>query len=540
MKQIKKYILRKCLPFLCVPVVLSSCASESSDITVEEVKAFSSVVTLEPDDFVSDVIEEEYTKTTIKDLPEFYREQLEKIYDSSLGLDKLYSLRINVSNNEDLSWLGDCINLVDLEVNLVEKVNSNKLDVIGKLKNLESFGISCGNDYYYESEEAYQEALHILDNDPMFKVIVSNFYNDTGYYITVVNDVFLSDLNFDFLELLPNLMNINLKYVRYMDGLDFSWLTKVSNLTSLTLNLNYYKYLDLNPLLNVLLSLNNLNDLKINTNSCYVTPEEIDFINKITSVTDYCSFSFRGYSGCFFRYYNSDGKYILDIGRNDVVDFRSFEKLDCVNFDFVDIYNAAIYLTQEDLNYLRNNNIEILVGKGHTLEDLEAIVQELDEVCKSLDIDDSMSEQEKLDKVLQYIIKTYSYDYNFRENGYSCYYYEEKGYIYGALEGNKIICGNYAALLNALLYRLGIDSYYIFSFNHAWNLVRIDENYYYVDACWIDDEDNSFLNSTNYNEDYSWYMALPDMAQELDSTGSHACKIFPSWVEYGESRIRKK
>lgn len=527
MKCNKKYILRKCLPFLCVPIVLSSCASKSS----EDV--------LPPLDDSETLLEEVQVRyETIGDLPEYYKVQLNKEYDDLDRLDELLDISINVSNSEDLSWLSSCINLLNLRVNLVENVDKNKLDVIGDLKKLHSLVISCVNDYCYETKEEYEEALAIFNSDPRFRMAVSAMETDNGYYLSVVNDVSLNDISFDFLEELPNLVTLNLVDFRYTQGIDFSWLTKTSSLRALTLDFSYYKYLDLSPVLDVLPNLN-LKDLTIHTNSCYITQEEIDFINKVTSVMDYNSFSFMGYNANSFRYKSKDDGYTLSVGFYDRIDFKSFKNLTCVDFSQIGIYNAATYLTQEDLEYFKNNNIEVFVGDAHTLEELEYIVILFDGITSSLKID-GLSDKEQLDVVLQYIIENYSYDEDSKENGTDYYYGGASSYLYGALQGDKIICGNYAALLNALLYRLGLESYYIVSLNHAWNLVRVDDCFYYVDSCWIDDEDNSFLYSTNYQEDYKWYMANPYLASKIDDTGSHISRYFPSWIDLdGGARVRK-
>lgn len=57
------------------------------------------------------------------------------------------------------------------------------------------------------------------------------------------------------------------------------------------------------------------------------------------------------------------------------------------------------------------------------------------------------------------------------------------------------ICCNYVALLSALCYKMGIESYYVAgsradgSRRHAWNLVGVDGNYYFVDVTRIDNND---------------------------------------------------
>lgn len=64
--------------------------------------------------------------------------------------------------------------------------------------------------------------------------------------------------------------------------------------------------------------------------------------------------------------------------------------------------------------------------------------------------------------------------------------------LYGALAEGKAVCDGYSRAFQYLLGRLGIESYVVYGSEHggghAWNLVRIDGEYYHTDLTW-DDED---------------------------------------------------
>ena len=89
------------------------------------------------------------------------------------------------------------------------------------------------------------------------------------------------------------------------------------------------------------------------------------------------------------------------------------------------------------------------------------------------------------------------------------------------------ICGNYTAMVEALSDRLGNpkDSFYMTSNTHAWNLMNIDGELYYVDSTWLD---NFELVSTSKirsgdGEQVSWYMESPNTLDifVLDPSGTH-------------------
>ena len=86
---------------------------------------------------------------------------------------------------------------------------------------------------------------------------------------------------------------------------------------------------------------------------------------------------------------------------------------------------------------------------------------------------------------------------------------------YGALVEGKAVCEGYAESLQYLLQRAGIQSVEVFGYgitanggeNHAWNIVRIEGEYYLIDLTW-DDQKNmisyAYFNqtSTYFDEDH--------------------------------------
>lgn len=60
---------------------------------------------------------------------------------------------------------------------------------------------------------------------------------------------------------------------------------------------------------------------------------------------------------------------------------------------------------------------------------------------------------------------------------------------YSAMVNGQSVCAGYARAFQYLLQRLGIPSYYCTGYsgeNHAWNIVRLQEDYYNVDSTWDD------------------------------------------------------
>ena len=104
-----------------------------------------------------------------------------------------------------------------------------------------------------------------------------------------------------------------------------------------------------------------------------------------------------------------------------------------------------------------------------------------------------MSKNEKIKAIYDYLILNVSYDYE----GYdSDDISNESHSAYGALVNGIAVCDGYSDAMNVLLNRLGIQSDIVIGEadeeGHAWNYVKFEEGYYYVDVTW-DDSDNGIL-----------------------------------------------
>ncbi|MGE8203462.1 DUF5050 domain-containing protein [Heyndrickxia sp. NPDC080065] len=104
----------------------------------------------------------------------------------------------------------------------------------------------------------------------------------------------------------------------------------------------------------------------------------------------------------------------------------------------------------------------------------------------------SYSEFKKEKALHDYVVKTTSYDIKSWNN-----YIKTKkpmpssvSTAYGALVNKKAVCDGYAKAMKLLLNKVGIKAYYVIGKGngqlHAWNLVRINKKYYYLDATWDD------------------------------------------------------
>ncbi len=122
-------------------------------------------------------------------------------------------------------------------------------------------------------------------------------------------------------------------------------------------------------------------------------------------------------------------------------------------------------------------------GYAYDLDERSKMQQEIDaaaDECLSGLSEDAGTYQTIL-HVYRWIVDTVEYDLTAQDNQN----------IYSALVGKRSVCAGYSRALQYLLGKAGVFCTYVTgealgNERHAWNLVRIGEDYYYVDVTWGD------------------------------------------------------
>lgn len=134
-----------------------------------------------------------------------------------------------------------------------------------------------------------------------------------------------------------------------------------------------------------------------------------------------------------------------------------------------------------------------------TTKDQEAFIDyELLKIVNNL-IDPKMSKVEMVQAVNDYLVKIYKYDYTYKSDN-----------VYSALTTGTTICQGYAMTAFKMFKILGIDCRIIngekAGVSHAWNLVKLDNNWYHVDPTNNDNivrdrymlKSDTFMKENNY------------------------------------------
>lgn len=98
--------------------------------------------------------------------------------------------------------------------------------------------------------------------------------------------------------------------------------------------------------------------------------------------------------------------------------------------------------------------------------------------------DDSMSDMEKVKILHDWVCEHTQY----ADNTSNPEYHTDAS----ILLNDSTVCEGYAKSCNLLFNYAGIESYYVQTLNHAWNIVKLGDHYFHIDSTWDDGETISY------------------------------------------------
>lgn len=207
----------------------------------------------------------------------------------------------------------------------------------------------------------------------------------------------------------------------------------------------------------------------------------------------------------------------LHIIENSISDIEPI--LNIPNIKFVDLKNNFI----KSISKVKDiQNLEMLDLSGNVITDY-GLIKENKSLQKALPLPyaqyikvenkakeiveniiiDEMSEIEKEAAIHEYIVNNIEYSEKMRSQKVDGYY---------SIIENQGVCGDYAEAMAILGTVAGLDVIEVNSSTHAWNIIKIDEEYYHVDTLWNDEE-----NTIKYfNRSSEYILSLPHHTYDLN------------------------
>lgn len=142
---------------------------------------------------------------------------------------------------------------------------------------------------------------------------------------------------------------------------------------------------------------------------------------------------------------------------------------------------AALFGQDADALYEHYINYGIREGRG--IYDVnENSCLKIYDVAEKITNDD-MSDRDRIKAVHDWMVQNIKYDY---DNYVRDTIPEESYGIDGAMNKGTAVCEGYASTFAFFMHVLGIECETVTSENHAWNKVKVDGEYYYIDVTWDD------------------------------------------------------
>lgn len=145
--------------------------------------------------------------------------------------------------------------------------------------------------------------------------------------------------------------------------------------------------------------------------------------------------------------------------------------------------------------YLKDFSVYSPVKAGEIRNTTNSYKEKLTELVSVPKSSRTMTKVEKIRYVHNEIIRTADYAYT---NDYT------NNTAMAVLLNKKGVCQSYAYTFNNAMREIGVDSVLLVSSTHAWNAVRINGKWFYVDVTWDDPtyEDPNDISSTYIRYDY--------------------------------------
>ena len=174
--------------------------------------------------------------------------------------------------------------------------------------------------------------------------------------------------------------------------------------------------------------------------------------------------------------------------------------IEAYTYDNPDVFYLSpnkMYLNIETTTKGQNKTYNVYINNGEEAnylneefsnkQDINLALEKIEEIIKQIIHNKTGNDYEDIKMVHDYLVENIEYDTSLQEkNIYN---------IYGALINGKCVCEGYARAFKYLLDGLGIESTMVIgkginssgqSENHAWNYVKLENNWYAVDCTWDD------------------------------------------------------
>ncbi|MEE1086667.1 MAG: hypothetical protein U0L05_05815 [Schaedlerella sp.] len=166
---------------------------------------------------------------------------------------------------------------------------------------------------------------------------------------------------------------------------------------------------------------------------------------------------------------------------------------ECINMDHPEFFwyrGGSVAYSDQTTGIVKNIEITYCMTK----EEAERRQKEIDAVVTPFleTLDENISDYELTKAAYEFIIESIDYDTVTmdaqKKNGALSdkKYTDDIRSIYGVFVNKKAVCAGYAKALQYIFHHFERECSYVWNEDHAWNLLKMENDYYHVDATWGD------------------------------------------------------
>ncbi len=219
------------------------------------------------------------------------------------------------------------------------------------------------------------------------------------------------------------------------------------------------------------------------------------------------------YDRCYgiLNYFEKDNPEVFWLKESVV--FVDNEKNNAVKIEFTYLFKSE---KEKDLIQKKiEKEVEpFLSGISSSMTDYEAALKTFENIVKLVDYDHIKLSQEENGLVLPK-----DPDNHIRS-------------IYGVFVDKKAVCAGYARAYQYILNRLGIECTYVVGKcgeeGHAWNLIKLEDDYYYVDTTWADATSTDAKKTSHSEVKYDYFCVTTE--EILKSRRISQSELYPECV----------
>lgn len=214
----------------------------------------------------------------------------------------------------------------------------------------------------------------------------------------------------------------------------------------------------------------------------------------------------------------------LPLNVSDLSILYELPNLQEVSFDGITEMNVDNTL----IEYFDSNNIEYPKKFDRNISN------KINDIIDNLNFTEETTELDKIEKITEYVLKNMKCNEDEQWEIYNREGYVGKTTLDLDINYGYGVCHDYSILEYTLLKAAGIDAYYVRGYalmsesgnpgSHAWNMVRIDENWYGIDSLWMDDDNGDPTSLENKNFLWKKYFLKNTKIDDLND-----------WPQYGDS-----